>query len=431
MSFSLTLPSNASSTVYENTASTFSTLLPRDIKMVGNYESGLSQITFPTEIINFLGGRLVLVKLEEVPLSRRRAPTPPPPPTGEGSAQSDEETEAQAEQPGGSSENQESSEQRNRRSTSETRTRRSKSSRAHKNNMRKLKSLMNQRAPGNPYMDLNRIATPNYSNNDGLYYSTDTTLTYNPHKRDQGDIEEEQDLGIITNEAELLPSDRFRAAQYGEEIVEIESGAYDLLLNMKRVYTTISFNACVIDSDLHLVRHLNTIVRSNVVDIYAAVKSDTKSSMMFALNRISRKVTIFLPHNYLLRIPLNLSYQLGFGGQTFFTHTTYAPDVMDVNYRLHNMYVYTDAIRYGIVGDTMVPILRSFSMDDRDSMMAKKTITKIFDSPYYVPVKSNNLREITVYLRDNIGEPISFARGVVEVILLFRRCATHADCIYT
>ena len=71
MSFLLTLPSNASSAIFEgNSVSTFRTVLPRDVKMVGNYECGLCQITFPTDLINFTGGKIVFVQLEPVPIDQ-------------------------------------------------------------------------------------------------------------------------------------------------------------------------------------------------------------------------------------------------------------------------------------------------------------------------------------------------------------------------
>ena len=425
--------------------------------MVGNYECGLCQITFPTDLINFNGGKIVFVELEPVPIDRaspdeiasssssstptteepqKLVPplTPDTPPTTTDTTQPATETDSDSdsektEAPVTTSVPTSTHDSVSRKSRTANRIARAARA-AHLAAIRQFRSYMNKRGETNCYMSQEKIALPNYSH-EALHFTPMIKKTYNPHKRNQSDEFETGDLGYISNEAELLPSDMSRAAQYGDEVLQIETKAYKRLLNMKRVYTTLTLNPASLSSDMKLVTHLNNVLRHNVIDILAKLKRQLKADDLFGYNSVTRKCSIYLPRNYMMQIPLNLSYQLGFDGQTFFTHTMSAPYVVDVDYRHHNMYVYSDVVRYGIIGDTLAPLLRSFSIDDKDQMIAKKTTTKVFQTPYFVPVRTNNLRELSIYIRDNIGQPITFVRGVVEVVLQFKRVQQVLSGAYT
>ena len=122
---------------------------------------------------------------------------------------------------------------------------------------------------------------------------------------------------------------------------------------MKRYYTTVSINAGAIANNLELVRMLNRVLKANVRDVVIKAKQDHRlsSETMFGYHIPSQKVRIYVPRNYIMQIPENLSYQLGFFGQTYFTGFNQGSTVADVNYRLHSMYVYCDRAMYGLVGD--------------------------------------------------------------------------------
>jgi hypothetical protein len=88
-----------------------------------------------------------------------------------------------------------------------------------------------------------------------------------------------------------------------------------------------------------------------------------------------------------------------------------------INY-INALYIYSDICQYQIVGDTEAPLLQVVSaIESNDDFY----IEKIYDSPHYVPVARNNLENITIDIRSDLGNPIQFQSGRIVVKLHFRK----------
>ena len=88
-----------------------------------------------------------------------------------------------------------------------------------------------------------------------------------------------------------------------------------------------------------------------------------------------------------------------------------------INY-INALYITSDICQYHIVGDTVAPLLQVFSAIESNTDFY---IEKIFDSPHYVPLARNNLKNITMDIRSDLGNPIQFQTGRIVVKLHFRR----------
>ncbi len=81
-------------------------------------------------------------------------------------------------------------------------------------------------------------------------------------------------------------------------------------------------------------------------------------------------------------------------------------------------YIYSDICQYQIEGDTEAPLLQVVSaIESNDDFY----IEKIYDSSHYVHVARNNLENITIDIRSDLGNPIQFQSGRIVVKLQFRK----------
>ena len=85
--------------------------------------------------------------------------------------------------------------------------------------------------------------------------------------------------------------------------------------------------------------------------------------------------------------------------------------------RLNEIYVYTDIIDIVLVGNTQAPLLGYFPVQSKWG----STSYWNFNPPYYVKVKENTIRTISIKLCDKTGETIKFESGTVICRLNFRR----------
>ena len=83
----------------------------------------------------------------------------------------------------------------------------------------------------------------------------------------------------------------------------------------------------------------------------------------------------------------------------------------------YSLFIYTNIIEYHTVGDTRAPLLRIVNVDGEYG----ETVTKIYDSPHYMPLKHKLLHMIEIDIRDGTGQPIPFVSGRVIVKRHFRR----------
>ena len=88
--------------------------------------------------------------------------------------------------------------------------------------------------------------------------------------------------------------------------------------------------------------------------------------------------------------------------------------VVDINL-VNSMFLYI--IDHHIVGNTRAPLLRIVNVEGNPG----ETITKLYDSPHYIPLKQKLVDTIEMDIRDDTGRAIPFVSGKVIVKLHFRK----------
>lgn len=112
------------------------------------------------------------------------------------------------------------------------------------------------------------------------------------------------------------------------------------------------------------------------------------------------------------------------GKKYFTTKTRTSYQTSDVHDGRNNLYVYTDIIEPSVVGDIEAPLLRTVGVD-----FDQQTQTTTLQNLQFHKIRTRHFREITVYLRDSLGDRIPFERGEVYVVLTFRP-TSHSGLAY-
>jgi len=84
---------------------------------------------------------------------------------------------------------------------------------------------------------------------------------------------------------------------------------------------------------------------------------------------------------------------------------------------LFNVYIYTNIVEDQIVGNQLVPLLRTISFEGKSG----EYVHKIFDSPHYLNLSTDTIQHIEVKLATDLGSLIHFETGKVIVKLHFRK----------
>jgi hypothetical protein len=93
------------------------------------------------------------------------------------------------------------------------------------------------------------------------------------------------------------------------------------------------------------------------------------------------------------------------------------PKPFDVNRGVNLMYIYCDAASHGIVGNIKTPLLRVFNPVGRHGYLVRLT----YDRPHYVPIGRRELDQITITIKNKLGEPITIRSGQFVTTLHIRR----------
>ena len=97
-----------------------------------------------------------------------------------------------------------------------------------------------------------------------------------------------------------------------------------------------------------------------------------------------------------------------------------ADDVVNKTQGFNTLYVYTDIMESGIVGDTLAPLLRTLPISGRHGDILSDRFTNI----HYVPLLRSTFHTIEMDIRDDMGRRVPFEYGRVTVKLHFRRRKT-------
>lgn len=94
-----------------------------------------------------------------------------------------------------------------------------------------------------------------------------------------------------------------------------------------------------------------------------------------------------------------------------------ASKAFDLSNGLNSIYVYSNIIEDCVVGNSLVPLLRTVLISGNYGDLIQKT----FIHPHYLPISQNHIKDIEISLRDDRGNLIPFEFGKVLVKLHFRR----------
>ena len=94
-----------------------------------------------------------------------------------------------------------------------------------------------------------------------------------------------------------------------------------------------------------------------------------------------------------------------------------ATSCVDLNIKTHNLFIYTNIVKDTLVGNYFVPLLRTVPTREKN----RNTYVSVsFTNPYYLPLVSNYIKQITIDIKDDQGENIKFQSGKVTAKLHFR-----------
>jgi len=83
---------------------------------------------------------------------------------------------------------------------------------------------------------------------------------------------------------------------------------------------------------------------------------------------------------------------------------------------MYIIYIYCDVVEFGVVGDDLLPCLRTLPIIPAD----EKPIILRFENPHYVPVGKRVFSTIQIEIANDNGQEISFQKGIALVKLHFR-----------
>ena len=89
----------------------------------------------------------------------------------------------------------------------------------------------------------------------------------------------------------------------------------------------------------------------------------------------------------------------------------------DVKACFYNIFVYTNIIKNTMVGDSLVPLLRTVQNED----LRNPYVTRSFKHNIYSPLKTEFIPEIEILLCDETGTQLEFNVGKTIVVLHFRK----------
>ena len=99
--------------------------------------------------------------------------------------------------------------------------------------------------------------------------------------------------------------------------------------------------------------------------------------------------------------------------------------------RIHSLMIYTDLIKYNIVGDTKAPLLRCFpsisKLKSGDIITTGQYMNyQTFGNLQFRPLLKNFFNSIHIDLRDTSGENIPFVSvGITRLVLMFRKASNN------
>ena len=149
------------------------------------------------------------------------------------------------------------------------------------------------------------------------------------------------------------------------------------------------------------------------------MKKELKNNnITFSFNPRAHKVKVTLAANHYIALYGQMAKILGFGGggDVKILKSKESPYVAELH-STTSIYVYCNTVQPQLVGNTMVPLLRTIPVSGNSGDVITKTFTNI----QYVPVQTKSFEDIEILLRTDTGDPVPFERGKVIATLYFRK----------
>lgn len=166
--------------------------------------------------------------------------------------------------------------------------------------------------------------------------------------------------------------------------------------------------------------YANTSSLNKVLNKKLLPKDNTsRDGVTFKYSHRSKLVSILLPNEVgKVVISDNLKHALGFSTNTFEKkrkHVAENETCLQDDFR--NIFVYSDIVRPRIVGDVMVPLLRTVPTD----ITSANDVHVIYEKPHYIPLSRFQFNTIEILLASKTGAEITFKKGPTVVTLHIRR----------
>lgn len=135
-------------------------------------------------------------------------------------------------------------------------------------------------------------------------------------------------------------------------------------------------------------------------------------------NSSTRKVELYVPLDYQLTwVDDHLARIFGFKFYDILDNGWHkSRHEVDIHQGIHSLFVYTNLVTPNLVGDSVVPLLRTVPIEGEHGQL----ITKTYDRPHYVPVNGQSFEVIDINISDDHGNLIHFINGKVTIKLHFR-----------
>ena len=143
-----------------------------------------------------------------------------------------------------------------------------------------------------------------------------------------------------------------------------------------------------------------------------------RNKTKFVYNKSSRRTTLQVYKNEMILLTPSLSNLLQLPDYLIEGPVTMiSGGDMEVSGNSVSMYVYCDIVSHRQVGDTMVPLLRTIPITDKQGSV----IYQIFEKPHYLPLSRSTFSTIEVLLSNGQGETPHFAGDIKTVVTLHLR----------
>ena len=141
----------------------------------------------------------------------------------------------------------------------------------------------------------------------------------------------------------------------------------------------------------------------------------------FGYHPISNKISIKIPRAEKIYLSAKLMVTLGFTKHVLHgsNNDKFGSACLDLFLNMENIYVYSDIIKFSLVGNIYAPLLRIVPHEKKRVVGEYRNIQ--FQHQYYLPLNTQNINQIGIFLYDNQGELIKFKSGKVTVVLHFRK----------